>query len=111
MIYEELQETKKLVYKLLEKDAEYSINEISLDKAAKLLHVGSDTVLGCVHNGKLKARTYRDKNKVKRYRFRLADIREFQKRSSTLTIEERPEVESAEAMAERIFGTKKKRTA
>jgi len=104
MIYEELQAQRRLLEEMREEKVSESIEEISLGKAAKLLRLGSETVLKYVLNGKLKARIYRDKDRMKRYRFRITDIREFQKRESTILISERPQVRTAEEIGEEIFG-------
>lgn len=58
-----------------------SIQEISLNKAARLLKVHPDKVIGLIQDKKLKARKYRGGNKQIRYRINLRDLQEFQKRS------------------------------
>ena len=105
MIWDELQRQSKLLAKLLEKEEQFSIEEVSLNKASKLLKLGPVTVLDEVIKGSLKARVYYDSKRKKRYRFRLADIREFQKaeRYDHFT-PQGFDIESAEDIAKRIFG-------
>jgi hypothetical protein len=78
-LYNELQEVKGMLRQLLYRDVEHSIEEISLNKAAKQLHLSSRTVIQLVKDNRLKARVYRDNNKKLRYRFKVADIHEFQR--------------------------------
>lgn len=107
MIWRELQEQKKLLNKLIYDHETYSIEEISLNKAAKLLRLGPATVINLVKRGKLNARTYRDSNRKTRYRFRLADIKEFQQTEKFVPGEvETIELESSEDLARRIFNRK-----
>ncbi len=109
MFWQKLNDIDKKVDQLLKREVEQSIEEISLGKAAKLLHLGPETVAQYVDSGKLRARTYRDSKHRKRYRFRIADIKDFQKRQSTVLIFEKPEIKSSEEIAEEIFGHKTKR--
>ena len=105
MIWEELQRQSKLLKKLIEKEEQYSIEEVSLNKASKLLKLGPNTVIDEVERGNLKARIYYDNKRRKRYRFRLADIREFQEAYRYDVINDEPiEFESVEDIAKRIFG-------
>lgn len=78
-LYNELQDVKGMLRQLLDRDVEHSIEEISLNKAAKQLHLSSRTVIRLVKDNRLKARVYRDNNKKLRYRFKVADIHEFQR--------------------------------
>jgi len=78
-LYNELQDVKGMLRQLLDRDIEHSIEEISLSKAAKQLHLSPNTVLKLVKDERLKARVYRDNNKKLRYRFKIADIHEFQR--------------------------------
>lgn len=105
MIWDELQRQSKLLNKLLEKENHFSIEEVSLSKAAKLLKLGSASVLEHVKRGNLKARVYRDSKHKLRYRFRLADIRAFQEAEKyDLSNFNAMDIESAEDIAKRIFG-------
>lgn len=110
MIWEELQEQKRMLKQILQKEVmENSIEEISLNKAARLLHLGPDKVLQFVKQGKLKARTYKDSTTKKtRYRFRVFDIKEFQQNGRYEHISlHAEEFETAEQIAERVFGKNK----
>lgn len=105
-LYKEQQEIKRMLQQLLDRDIEHSIEEISLAKAAKQLHLSSATVIDFVKKGKLAARTYRDSNKKTRYRFRVAEIRKFQNQKSIEAedvIEPDIDLESPEELANRIF--------
>jgi len=110
MLYNEITETKKLVTALLQKQVEYSIEEISLSKAATLLRLGIDSVLSLVNKGEIKVRKYRDSKRKVRYRFRLADIHEFQERRSVVPVNyiTHPEIETADEIGRRIFNLKKR---
>ncbi|MBU0475283.1 MAG: hypothetical protein KKF62_14110 [Bacteroidetes bacterium] len=81
MIWDELIEQRKILTQLVNREELHSIEEVSLNKASKLLKRGSESVIEDVKKGNLKARTYKDKNHNTRYRFRLADIRIFQETS------------------------------
>lgn len=108
MIWEELQEQKRLIKQLLEREVENSIEEISLYKASKKLHLSQDTIVDLVKKGKLEARTYKDSNKKTRYRFKISDIHKFQKESKYDHISLHSEdFETAEELADRIFGRKR----
>lgn len=105
MIWDELQRQSKLLMKLIEKEEQFSIEEVSLNKASKLLKLGPNTVLDEVQKGNLKARVYHDTKRRKRYRFRLADIREFQEAEKFDHFNPQDlDIESAEDIAKRIFG-------
>ncbi len=105
MIWDELQSQSKLIKKLLEKEEQFSIEEVSLNKASKLLKLGPVTVLDEVKKGSLKARIYFDSKRKKRYRFRLADIRAFQEADKYDHFNPQGfDIESAEDIAKRIFG-------
>ena len=104
MIYQELQDVKKILKQIINKELSNSIEEVSLNKAAKLLNLGASSVISLVERGRLKARVYRDSNRKKRFRFRLADIREFQESKTYNPINyETVEVERAEDIAKRVF--------
>ena len=67
-----------------------------------MLHVGAAKIVRYVEQGRLKALTMRDSKHRKRYRFRLADIQEFQQlREARHHI---PEVRTADEIAREIFG-------
>lgn len=103
MIWNEIQETKKLVSKLLEEKESFDISEISLNKACKLLRLGNATILRLVKSKKLEARTYRDTNHKTRYRFLLKDIKKFQESNKYHQTFLNENAESAEDIANRIF--------
>lgn len=102
MLWEAIQEQRKMLEKILKKDMSNDFEEVALWRACKGLHLGQKTVIDLITRGELKARI--DENG--RYRIRLADIRAFQDRETRQP--ERVEVESAEDIARRIFGTNKR---
>lgn len=105
LLLEKIEGLERLIKAILNKEAENSIEEISLSKAAKKLHLSPDTVVDLVKKGQLEARTYKDSDRKTRYRFIVADIKKFQKTNKYdhITIHAE-EYESAEDMAKRIFG-------
>lgn len=112
MIWQKLNDIEKKLDQLLKKEVEHSIEEISLGKAAKLLHLGSETIIKYVESGKLKARTYRESKHRKRYRFRIADIKDFQQRQSTILVSDKPVYKSGQQIWNDITAqnsTRKKR--
>lgn len=78
MIYNKLCKTEQILEQMLKENEQNSIEEISLNKAAKLLHKGTDWIIRQVQSGKLSAIKYRDKKHRTRYRFRISDIKNFQ---------------------------------
>lgn len=103
MIWNELQTIKKMMQSIIDKNEQFSIEEVSLNKACKLLHLGNPTIIELVKSGKLKARIYRDSKTKLRYRFLLKDISEFQ--NSNKYEEDSYElthIESTESMMKRI---------
>ncbi len=78
MIYHELLQIHSEIEGLKEHAIKESIEEISLTKAARFLHVSPNRIMKEVKNGKLKAMTYRDSKRRKRYRFRVSDLRAWQ---------------------------------
>lgn len=107
MIWNRLNSLEKKIDKFLNDAQEASIEEISLNKACRKLHLGSATVVHLVRTGKLKARIYKDQTRRTRYRFLLNDIKIFQKEnkydSSSFHLEG---IETAEQIANRIFKKK-----
>ncbi len=80
MIYEEILSLKKEIRQLNQRDIETSIEEYSLNKAAKLLRIGQATLMSYVMDGKLKARIVKN-NKSRTgysYKFALREIYRFQ---------------------------------
>lgn len=107
MVYEEIQEMKKMVRDLIEKQTMDSVKVISTLQACRLLKIGQKKLIHLVNTGQLKAVTYRDNKKKIRYRFRISDIYEFQKsrehRSFQLNKNKEDGYETAEDIAKRIF--------
>lgn len=107
MLFEKLLTVEEKLDKILRKESEYSIEEISLHRTRKLLKLSDATIIELVKSGKLKARTYKDANKKTRYRFRIADVRSFQKSKEYDHLSlHADDYEAAEDLAERIFGGK-----
>lgn len=108
MIFEKLISLEKELKALKKEHVRESIEEISLNKAARLLHLGASTVTQLVERGQLKARVYRVGHK-KRYRFKIADITEFQESRSTDREPEPVVVETAEQIIARLVPKSKTR--
>lgn len=109
-IWNKLDQIEKRLEKFLNSANEFEIREISLDKACKLLHLGNDTVVRLVRNGKLQARTYRDsKTRKLRYRFLLKDIKAFQESNKYPQTFLNENVETSEEIADRIFTNNKRK--
>lgn len=101
-LYNEVLEVKKMLSLLLHKSNEFSIEEVSLYKASSLLKMGNDKIIKHVKDNELKARIYRDSKGKIRYRFRLADIRNFQENQTIINF--KPiEIENAEDICNKIF--------
>jgi len=96
-----------MIKSLLDKNINYSIEEISLDRTRKLLRMNRSRVVDLVKKGKLKARIYRDSKRKIHYKFRVADIRTFQEENKYDHLSLHADgVESAEDIAKRIFNKK-----
>lgn len=107
-IWNKLDQLERKLEKFLSNADSFSIEEVSLNKACKLLKLGSYSVIQLVKSGKLRARTYRDSKRKLRYRFRLVDIRSFQEKNKYDHVSlHADEVESAEEIAKRIFNQKR----
>lgn len=106
MIWDELQALKRQMNDLTKPRKEgraYDLEEVSLYKACKLLHLGSDTVIGFIKGGELKARLHKSRSGGVSYRLRLSDIQEWQEQQAAAierwrrdTEEQKAEVESME---------------
>lgn len=104
LLLEKIEGLERLVKEILKKEAVNSIEEISLSKAAKQLHLSANTIIDLVKRGQLEARTYKDKKRKTRYRFKLSAINNFQKETKYDHVSiHAEEYESAEDMAKRIF--------
>lgn len=102
-IWNKLTDLEKKIDSFLNGAQEFSIEEVSLNKACKLLRLGNETVIRLVRNKKLEARTYRDSKHKLRYRFLLKDIKSFQERSKYYQTFLNENCETAEDIAKRIF--------
>lgn len=107
-IFAKLTEIEKKVDAFINNAQEFSIEEVSLHKACKLLRLGSETVVKLVRSNKLQARVYRDSNHKTRYRFLLKDIKTFQESTKYHQTFLTENVETAEQIAKRIFNNKRK---
>jgi hypothetical protein len=108
MIWNRLNSLEKKIDKFLNDAQEASIEEISLNRAVKVLHLGNETIVHLVKSGKLEARLYRDKKRKIRYRFLLSDIKKFQKENKSISVQAEvlSQIESSEEIARRIFKNK-----
>jgi hypothetical protein len=103
LILQKLDYLTKEIRELREEKAVESIEEISIHKAAKLLHIGEAKLISMVECRKIKAISYRDHQRKKHYRFRISDIQEYQQKSSTSMNDEIAAGLSGEEIARRIF--------
>ncbi|MFA7202068.1 MAG: hypothetical protein WC099_03705 [Candidatus Paceibacterota bacterium] len=107
MVYDEIQEMKKMVRDLIEKQTMDSVKVISTLQACRLLKIGQKKLIHLVNTGQIKAVTYRDNKKRIRYRFRIPDIYEFQKSHEHKSFQLNKNIqdgrETAEDIAKRIF--------
>lgn len=96
---------KALLGKVLMKEAENSIEEISLGKACKILHLGEVKVKKLVRLKQLNARVQDG-----RYRFRISDIFKFQNEQSFEYLEEQSNLneETIDDLQEKFFGYRTK---
>jgi len=104
-IFNKLLDIEKLLLKMNKKEIEYSIEEISLDKASKILHCNSTKVIKLIKQKKLAARIQDG-----RYKIRIADIKKFQEENSIESLEERQtiNIESTDDLIERLTGYRPK---
>lgn len=102
LLFQEIKSLHKKIDKLAHDKVYESIEEISLGKAAKLMHRGEAALVELVKKKKLRGMPYKTNSGETRYRFRLSDIKDFQNRAKEKH-EEIVFVESAESIAKRIF--------
>lgn len=107
-IWNKLTELEKKLDSFLNDAQEFSIEEVSLNKACKLLRLGNETILRLVKSKKLEARSYRDANHKTRYRFLLKDIKKFQESNKYHQTFLNENAETAEDIAKRIFNKERK---
>ncbi|MBI1939146.1 MAG: helix-turn-helix domain-containing protein [Ignavibacteriales bacterium] len=87
LILEKIVALEKKIEDINDRRNAEGIEEISLNKAAKLLHRHPSFVIQLVDKRKLRALKYRDKGEV-RYRFRLSDVRAYQEQRSVANEQE-----------------------
>ena len=76
ILYHEIQTLKKLIRLA-------SIEEVSLNRACKILHIGYDKMVELILSKKIKARPVNSKKSSRglSYKIKIADIQEFQNKS------------------------------
>lgn len=84
MLWQELQEVKSLLRSVAKEQIDNSIEEVSVNRATRLLRLGYPSVIELIEKGDLKAREYQANGKT-RYRIRIADIRTFQEQKKRET--------------------------
>lgn len=111
MIWEELQSQKKILQRILERDLEHSIEEVSVHRASRILKVSTSTIISLAKKNIIPARKYKTKKSPKgySYKFKVFDIHEYQRAQQKHhllgTSDKFPyPVESAEELAKRVFG-------
>lgn len=107
-IWNKLTDLEKKLDSFLNNAQEFSIEEVSLNKACKLLRLGNATIIKLVRSKKLEARTYRDSNHKTRYRFLLKDIKTFQESTKYHQAFLNENIETAEEIAKGIFNNQRK---
>ncbi len=79
LILSRIDELEAKINLLIASDINTSLEEVSLSRAAKIIHKSRDFVEKAVLIGELKNIGYRDKKGKMRYRFRVSDLYEWQK--------------------------------
>ncbi len=108
-IWQKLNELDQKLEKFWKGAEQFSVEEISLNKACRLLRLGDSTIIKLVKSGKLKARIYRDSNHRQRYRFLLKDIKEFQDSTKYQHEFLQENCRTAEEIAREIFQNNKRK--
>lgn len=108
MLNEKLNRIEQMLERFLEENEVNSIEEISLNKAAKILHRSTRFITYEVQAGRLKAIKYRDKSRRLRYRFRLSDIKEYQKTRETRDLKLEYSGPTTEEICNSIFNNNRK---
>lgn len=85
MLWEELQIQKSMLQTLIDKQVECSLEEVSVNKAARILKHGYDFVLGEITTGHLPARAYTIKG-VTRYRIKVSSLQKYLRASRVTEI-------------------------
>ena len=107
-IQNELLQINQRLDTLEKRDMDFSIEEISLNRAAKILKLGSATIKREVKAGRLKALYYPGSKTLDRIRFRVADVREYQTfRDIDPQRPDARDIESSEDLAKKFFPGKK----
>lgn len=110
MFWQKLNDIEKKLDQLITRDIEHNIDEVSLSKASKLIRRSSEVLLNAVKNQELYFMSHRNSRNEIRYRFRVCDLYDWQKRRLEIYNElKNVDVESTDEMIERIFGHKPKR--
>lgn len=108
MIWSELQEQKKILNKILTRDLEHSIEEISLSRAARMLKISPATLFKMAEEKEIISIKYKTKKSPKgySYKFKVFDIHEHQRelQRNQLAGREEIEVESIGELKKRVFG-------
>lgn len=107
-----LLEIKNEVRDIRQKAIKSSIDEVSMSKVCRMLHLGPESVKREIRLNRLKARDYTDGQNKKRYRFKLSDVIEYQESRLSNHNEQVsisvPRIETAEEIGRRIFGNSHK---
>ena len=99
----DIQFLKESLSKLLAEE-EY----LTVDEAAKILHRSTRFITYEVQAGRLKAIKYRDKSRRLRYRFRLSEIKEYQKTRETRDLKLEYSGPTTEEICNSIFNNNRK---
>lgn len=110
ILLEPIKTLESKVASLIENQIDNNVEEVSLTKATKLIHRSSGVLIEAVENKELEAMIhFNSKGKI-RYRFRVCDLYDWQKRrKEAYQYVKDFEIETPEEMANRIFPGRKKK--
>lgn len=103
-IWNKLSEIDKKVEKFLQQVNDFELESISIGKAAKLLHVGDDTIKKLIRTKHLQSFKVNGTTRIK-----LSEIKRFQNSEEHSRIFLTENAETAEDIAKRIFGNKERK--
>lgn len=95
LIWKELQIQRSMLQSLIDKQVEYSLEEISVNKAARILKRGYEFVISEITSGNLPARHYKV-NGVIRYRIKMSSLQDYIKATKVIHVKTKPSESSEE---------------
>lgn len=103
-IFNEIQSLRKMVEEIKQDVTDFNLESISVGKAAKLLHVGDDTIKKLIRTKHLQSFKVNGTTRIK-----LSEIKRFQNSEEHSRIFLTENAETAEDIAKRIFGNKERK--